>query len=294
MCEYTHHTHTHTHTHTHIMLSACIIEDNVKVSRLIETKVEEAAQILGVHIPVLDTLTNYVERKYNIVSTGKLLEHAIEFIPQSKATLYFLDLQLDMPEDGESILQTFPELMRETIIITGHFDLALGIQRRYNVPVVMKDVNSGQLAWELRKLPSVQKEIAMRESPETEVEWIELPSNKRLRRFALHRIEHFSPTYGSLIVHYKTDDYQKLFQSKYTLPFVEITIEQLMKRLPEYFIQIHKSHIINALHVHSVLKPNEKRDLKLLMLSGVTYNIARDRKDEVFECLARHNPKSLL
>ncbi len=193
----------------------CIIADDEPIAR----------QILENYIKEIPTLT--------LVASCKDAFEVMEVLQKQSVDLLFLDI--NMPKlSGLSLIKTLQN-RPEVIITTAYPEYAL---EGFELSVTDYLLKPFSLERFLQAVLKVQKKTALQ--PETNViqneeatQYIFVKSDKKLIKLTISEINHIE-AYGN---------YVKIFTDKMIL--VPQTLTHFLEKLPQQFLRIHKSFVIN-------------------------------------------------
>lgn len=197
--------------------------------------------------------------------------HEAETYLKSRGTdLLFLDLNLH-GRDGYELLVEFMAGPFHTIVVSAYTDRAIEAFEYGVLDFIAKPFRKERIA---RAINRYLEGIPPRES---HVKRLAIKGRKGLEFVEIEGIK-FIRAAGIYAEMHLFDGEKKLYDKP---------LNQLVKILPETFCRVHKSYVANMAEVRSVqkIKPNS---FLLVLGSGETIPLSRNRRKEILELLPRH------
>lgn len=181
-------------------------------------------------------LENYVKEVPNLVVVASC-KNAFEVIEQlQQETIDILFLDINMPKlSGLSLLKTL-QIKPEVIITTAYPEYAIEGFELSVTDYLLKPFSLErflQAVMKVQKQPQYIPKETITESIETPARSVFVKSDKKIVKINFQEVHHIE-AYGNYI---------KIFTDKMIL--TPQTLTQFMQKLPDDFIQIHKSFVIN-------------------------------------------------
>ncbi|MBC9795039.1 LytR/AlgR family response regulator transcription factor [Sinomicrobium weinanense] len=192
------------------------------------------------------------------------------YLENRNTDLLFLDLNLH-GRDGYELLRSFVAGSFHTIVVSAYTDRAIEAFEHGVMDFVGKPFKKERIAKALNRY------VEGIPPQERNVKRLALKGKKGLGFVAIENIK-FIQAAGIYAELHLFDGTKKLYDKP---------LNQLIKILPEVFFRVHKSYVANMAEVRSVrkIKPNS---FELVLSSGETIPLSRNRKKEILELLSRH------
>lgn len=194
----------------------------------------------------LKQLLHDFEQTFTIVGEAANGKEGIEKITRLQPDVIFLDIQ--MPGmTGFEMLQQLPEIPL-VIFCTAYDEYSLQAFETNSIDYLLKPVRKERLARTVHKLDflskdirarqieSFLKEVSEREKTEKKTTSLTVRQNKRLIFIKLEDIAYFKAG----------DKYVTLFHKKGGKHLTDLSLTKLEAQLPDHFLRIHRSIIINT------------------------------------------------
>lgn len=192
-------------------MKAILVDDEPRALELIERYLAHFPQI-----KILATFRNGIK--------------ALTFLKDNQVDLIFLDI--NMPHLSGLALSRLTDEHVKIIFITAYAEYAPESYEVEAVDYLMKPVSFERFTSAINKVLKIKQNAS---KPSTEEEWINLKSNGRYYRIIIRDIYYLE----------KTANYMMYNLTKGKL-LVRHTVAEALKNLPLYFLQVHKSFIVNS------------------------------------------------
>ncbi len=169
------------------------------------------------------------------ISLFSTYEDALDYLQQTPPDLLMLDLNLD-GDDGFSILQTIPDQPFQTIVVSANTDRAIEAFELGVLDFIPKPFDEERLQRALNRFTGRYNRI---NGATTFV-----IKNQGRRQFISVSDIRFISGAG---------DYAELHLANGEMHLYNKSLEKIMEQLPEQFVRIHKSHIIDKTAIAEVL-----------------------------------------
>ncbi len=213
-----------------------------------------------------------------IIGNVASVAEGVSFINEHKPSLIFLDIEMPM-EDGFSLFKYFPNPDFDVIFTTAHNSYTIQAIRHSALDYLLKPVNKEELQ------NSVQRFVEKRQSQST-AKIANLLHNLDIQVLSKQKIavpvgHAFEFIEFSTIIRAEADDaYTKLFLINGKKILVTKSLNLIDNLLPqELFFRIHRSHIINLLHVKTYIK---KEGGTVILADDSALPVALSKKEELF------------
>jgi DNA-binding LytR/AlgR family response regulator len=201
---------------THVL----IVEDEPLIARRIERMIRD---ILGDRLKRIDCAPD--------------LDSAMARIRSGDITLLLLDLNLS-GQDGFDVLHRAVAESFDTIVVSANTDRAIEAFELGVIDFVPKPFTADRLAKALDR-------VALRNSQESRIRFLAVSLAGRIELVPI----------ASVIAVHGDDDYSSIETLDGRRHLHRKTLASLERLLPGNFERVHRSHIVNLLHVESILTP---------------------------------------
>jgi two-component system LytT family response regulator len=217
----------------------------------------------------------------NIVAEAKNYKEAMIALSHFAVELMFVDIE--MPgKSGIELVEDYPTNNTQVIFVTAHNEYAIKAFRLSAIdyilkPIVPEDLKAAVakcMAHMSNRVSKTQLEL-YRESKESKLERIALPTQQGLDIYELANITHFEADESYCHVHF-LDGTQQLICRK--LGEVEEALQQAG------FLRVHKSGLIQLKHIVKYIKGEGGQ---VVLKNGATVDVSRRKKDELLSHLHR-------
>lgn len=241
---------------------AIIVDDEKRQQDLLTKKLTD-------HFPEID-----------LAAVCNSVDEGILAVAKYEPNLVFLDIE--MPEkDGFDFISSFKTIHFSVIFTTSHADYAMQAFRVSALDYLLKPFSTEQLTESINRFKERFEE-------KVEKDLIENFNRNRLEHYTLEQKIALPTSQGFSFVRFR-DILRIEALSNGTVFFLtskdQIIVSRGMKEcediLPSnYFIRVHKSHIVN---IHHVRKYNRGDGGTIVLDDGVTVEVARRKKEEFLE-----------
>ena len=239
------------------MLSALIIDDEARSRNVLQ-------QLLHTYCP-----------EVNVVGQSDNLMNGIEIIKRQQPAVVFLDVELSK-HSGFQLFEHFEDRNFEVVLVTAHESYAIEAFRQSVAAYLLKPINIDQLIIVVNRLLS-KKQFSERQKPggkSSSLNRIHLPTLNGKLYLELDQIV-FLESEGRY-THIHLSNREILLT---TLPLKNL--EELLEA--PYFQRIHRSHIINLLHVQRYAKGRESG---IFMETGAELAVGKKYKETLSKMLS--------
>lgn len=203
-----------------------IVEDEKSIANRIERLLKEIAG---------DKISSLVQKER--------LTEALDYINHHKIDLLFLDLNLS-GNDGFEILQSLAAETFDTIIVSAYRDKAIDAYEYGVVDFVPKPFTKDRLAKAFHRLDSNRPDVKK----------IVIKKQGRLKIIPV----------SDLLYIQGANIYSELYLKDGNKELSDLSLERFEKLLPDRFMRIHKSYIVDITHASEIiLHPGSKYELKI-------------------------------
>lgn len=221
--------------------------------------------------------------QFHILATCSNGREGLQAIQQLKPELVLTDVE--MPElNGLEMLKRVDSPDFEVIFITSFDKYAISALRLSALDYLLKPVNPEELASSLLHFLQKRKEKQRNEGIiQNFLHNMNSGENAQNQRLAVATSEgtHFIPLAELLRIE-ALSNYAKIIVKNSKPITVSKTLKDLEETLPtNMFLRIHKSHLVNLLHIKNLLP-----DQKLSLTNGDILEVARRRWPEVQQAMA--------
>ena len=235
------------------------------------------------YVELLSRKLHQVAPDVNITATFNKPIDALVFLRQNPVDLLFLDVE--MPEiDGFAFLDLFRPNDTPVIFVTSHEGYALKAFRYAAVDYLLKPAQANELSEAINKINRVKKE--------------DLFSQMDVLRSAMKEIQSENSRFNRLVLNTQDKvvvlDVEEIVNIEASGPYSQFfTIDKKQyitsKPLGHYedllrvnnFFRLHRSHLVNLLHVNSIMKD----DGVVLMRNGTQLPFTKDNISKLLENL---------
>lgn len=236
-------------------------------------------------------LNDYVHEGINIVGTANNTKEAERQINKLAPDAVFLDIEMPN-ENAFQFLERISPINFEVIFVTAYDEYAIRAFKLNAVDYILKPISIAELLETIRKLTEkinlrkllneniAYAEMAGQISSRTRGQRITLKDNNVVEVVDFKDI-YFVEAQGSYIrVIFLKDNAVK----EITMSGSLTEYEELLP--PEFFFRIHKSYVINCLHIKKILKDEYNH---VIIHNQYTLPISRRRYSPMLEFLKMHN-----
>jgi len=235
------------------------------------------------YVELLSRKLHQVAPDVNIVATFNKPIEALVYLRQNPVDLIFLDVE--MPEiDGFAFLDLFRPNETPVIFVTSHEGYALKAFRYAAIDYLLKPVQANELSEAINKINRLKKEDLSWQMDVLRSAMKEIQSeNSRFNRLVLNTQDR--------VVVLDVDEIVNIEASGPYSQFYTIDKKQYItsKPLGHYedllrnnsFFRLHRSHLINLIHVNSIMK----EDGVVLMRNGTQLPFTKDNVSKLLEQL---------
>jgi two-component system LytT family response regulator len=237
----------------------------------------------SLYIELLSRKLHQVAPDVTIVATFNKPIDALVYLRQNQVDLIFLDVE--MPDiDGFKFLDLFRPNDTPVIFVTSHEGYALKAFRYAAVDYLLKPVHSNELSEAINKINRTRKEDLSWQMEVLRSAMKEIQSeNSRFNRLVLNTQDKVVVLDIDEIVNIEASGPYSLFytidKKQYMTSKPLAHYEDLLRN--NNFYRLHRSHLINLLHVNSIMK----EDGVVLMRSGTQLPFAKDNITKLLENL---------
>jgi len=235
-------------------------------------------------------LTNFFE-EVEILGEADSVETAFKLVNQKNPQLVFLDIQMPR-SSGFNLLKKFETVPFEVIFVTSYDQYAITAIKFSALDYLLKPVEVKDLKSAIEK---AKKSIASKHQTNGQIINLlnNLDTENKERKVAVHVGEKVDLISATDIIYIEADgSYCRIVahsdKSKTTND--KFTIAKFLKDFEEYFgensdfVRIHKSCLINVRHIKNYSK---REPCFIEMSDGITFEVARRKKQEVLERLRK-------
>lgn len=237
----------------------------------------------AIYIELLSRKLLQVAPEVNIVATFNKPIDALVFLRQNPVDLIFLDVE--MPEiDGFKFLDLFRPNDTPVIFVTSHEGYALKAFRYTAVDYLLKPIQSSELSEAINKISRTKKEdltwqIDMLRNAVKELQ----SGSSRFNRLVLNTQDRVVVLDIDEIVNIEASGPYSQFYTTDKKQFITSKplghYEDLLRN--NNFFRLHRSHLINLLHVGSIMK----EDGVVYMRNGTQLPLTKDNMSKLLELL---------
>ncbi len=188
--------------------------------------------------------------KYGVFDTAKGNE-AIDFAREFQPDIALLDIELDEGEalSGLDIAKIIHNISPKTkfVFITGYTKYAVDCYSVHPYDYILKPVNTKRVIKTLRALEDeIQKDNDVN-SDENKAEKLTIKTKNKQIIIAVEDILFIERRERNTYIHSEQDIYK-----------IEKTLKQLLEELPNYFLRVHKSYIVNKNKINKIISVGDR------------------------------------
>lgn len=244
------------------MIRAIVIDDEMPARENLKLMLHEFCE----NISVIDTASNITEAR------KKIELHQPEVV--------FLDIRMPSGAEGFDLLDSLEEITFEVVFVTAFKDYAIQAFKANAIDYILKPVEIEELQKTVEKLSKqlqqdskpvnskAQIQSAFESIRKKQIERITIPHQKGIRIVKTKDIIRLE----------SSGNYTKIFFVDGEQFLDSRTLKTYQEMLPEEFLRIHNSHIINSFHISEYLKDQGH---SLLLDNGDLIPISRSNLKEV-------------
>lgn len=187
----------------------------------------------------------------NIIGASQTGKQAIKEINNLKPELLFLDIQL-LDMTGFDVLRN---LVYQPYIIftTAYHEYAIDAFEHFAVDYLLKPIEQEKFNNSMKKLLKLKDKTSM-QSLESVNDWIKQKTKKRTS-FSIKKNDKITLVDIDNVAWIKADDkYVEIGEKNGKSHLLNKTLKQLVGELPDSFVRIHRSYIINKDYVYEIHK----------------------------------------
>jgi two-component system LytT family response regulator len=220
---------------------------------------------------------------------------AVTAIRLHRPELVFLDIQ--MPElDGVGVAETIgARAMPLTVFVTAHDDRALDAFRVHAVDYLLKPVDRGRFALALGRAKDMLRGRIARDPARFEAMLAALRPTRALptdapgERLAV-RVEGRTMLLRAREIDWMSaDDNNVIIHAGGRTLRIRDTLSAVAERLPEGFVRVHRSALVNSARVSEV-RSAEQGEYEIVLVDGTVVQSGRRFRDAVYSLVGRNRP----
>ncbi|RNL51856.1 LytR/AlgR family response regulator transcription factor [Pedobacter jejuensis] len=219
-------------------------------------------------------LDYYCNDLTDVVGSSSIYQDALIYLEKNKPDILFLDINLGT-ETGFDLLKTLGALPNTNIIIvTAYSEFALEAFSYETVNYLLKPVDPEALQKTINRIHSKKAGLSTADKPKVEAEQLFYPSKNGYTRL----------NYKDIICVKGDGSYVNIYLADTTLITASKNLSFFQQLLSsrEEFIRVHKSYIINRLHIKQL---NKQGGIKLIMQSDMQIPVSQAMKDMVMDII---------
>jgi two-component system LytT family response regulator len=206
-----------------------------------------------------------------IVGTAEGVLSGAKLLRSEKPDLVFLDIHMG-DGDGFDLLEIIEQDQLKVIFTTASQEHALKAFEFEAFDYLLKPIDPDRLGSSISKLVDASKTTASVETDASAVQYIALNTQEEIRRVNVSQIIRCS----------SIGNYTQFYFEDNTKFLVTRTLKEFESKLPEYFIRVHQSHLVNKDFIKSYVKTEGGY---LLMQDGSQVPVAVRKKAMVMDML---------
>lgn len=276
------------------MLRAVIIEDDLTAENVVMQKIALANSIVSEQVLVENTLLSYL--KENPRAGRNYVEAAVNLIEKQKPDIVFLDIQLQNDDDGFAVLNSFTKRSFFTIVVTSYSHLAIASASQDIVGIFLKLSDASQLASIIEIACQMHKKKFI-ENTNSLLHLVKIDSKAKSLTLECIAYIQASDNYTEVVEVFPHPFKNDVIPFQYRTSLSTIRLFQFLETLPDSFVQVHKSFLVNVKKIVSINKRKDahEKDFEIELQGGKMIPLSRKRKSEAFfAAIQKHKPELLL
>ncbi|NNE26546.1 MAG: response regulator transcription factor [Saprospiraceae bacterium] len=213
------------------------------------------------------------EDQIELVGTADGVLSGAKLLRAEKPDLIFLDIHMG-DGDGFDLLEIIEQDQLKVIFTTASEEHAIKAFEFEAFDYLLKPIDPDRLKAAIDRLVAAQSNTATVESDQNAMQYLALNTQEEIRRVHIEEIIRCA-SIGNYTQFYFSDG-SKLLVTK--------TLKEFETKLPETFLRVHQSHLVNKAFIKSYIKTEGGY---LLMQDGTHVPVAVRKKTMVMEAIAQ-------